>query len=65
MQCDEILSRAAGLDGSADAEVARHLGACAACRDAIDTATNGGFEWDLAIVQIDQDFKELPGRDNQ
>jgi hypothetical protein len=36
----------------------------AACREAIDTATNGGFEWNLAIVQIDQDFKELSGPDN-
>jgi len=36
----------------------------AACREAIDTATNGGFEWNLAIVQIDLDFKELPGPDN-
>ena len=36
----------------------------AACRRAIDAATDGGFEWDLAIIQIDQDFKELPGPDN-
>ena len=32
----------------------------AACREAIAAATNGGFEWSLAIVQIDQEFKELP-----
>ncbi|AXF06545.1 hypothetical protein CUJ91_00540 [Paraburkholderia graminis] len=31
----------------------------AACREAIAAATNGGFEWNLAIVQIDQDFKSL------
>ena len=30
-----------------------------ACREAIAAATNGGFEWHLAIVQIDQGFKEL------
>src|SRR5262249_9436392 len=36
----------------------------AACRRAIDAATDGGFEWNLAIIQIDQDFKELPGPDN-
>lgn len=31
----------------------------AACREAIAAATNGGFAWNLAIVQIDQDFKGL------
>lgn len=36
----------------------------AACRAAIEAASNGGFEWNLAIVQIDQDFRELPGPDN-
>jgi hypothetical protein len=35
-----------------------------ACRKAITTATDGGFEWNLAIVQIDLDFKELPGPNN-
>lgn len=35
-----------------------------ACRRAIDTATDSGFEWTLAIVQIDQDFRDLPGPDN-
>jgi hypothetical protein len=35
-----------------------------ACREAIEAATDGGFEWNLAIVQIDQDFRELPGPDN-
>lgn len=34
-----------------------------ACREAIAAATNGGFEWNLAIIQIDQDFKDL--RDEQ
>jgi hypothetical protein len=36
----------------------------AACRRAIEAATDGGFEWNLAIVQIDHDFRELPGPDN-
>jgi hypothetical protein len=36
----------------------------AACREAIEAATDGGFEWNLAIVQIDHDFRELPGPDN-
>jgi Piwi domain len=36
----------------------------AACRRAIEAATDGGFEWNLAIVQIDYDFRELPGPDN-
>ena len=36
----------------------------AASRQAIDTATAGGFEWNLAIVQIDKDFRELPDADN-
>ena len=31
----------------------------AACREAVEAATDGGFEWNLAIVQIDKDFKEL------
>ncbi len=35
-----------------------------ACREALETATDGGFEWNLAVVQIDQDFRELPGPDN-
>lgn len=36
----------------------------AACRQAIDTATDGGFEWNLAIVQIDKDFRERPDAEN-
>ncbi|MGJ5135373.1 argonaute/piwi family protein [Bradyrhizobium oligotrophicum] len=35
-----------------------------ACREAIEAATDGGFEWSLAIVQIDQDFKELEDAEN-
>lgn len=35
-----------------------------ACRAAVAAATNGGFEWNLAIVQIDQDFKELDDAQN-
>jgi hypothetical protein len=35
-----------------------------ACRRSVEAATNEGFEWNLALVQIDKDFRELPGRDN-
>jgi argonaute-like protein implicated in RNA metabolism and viral defense len=35
-----------------------------ACRKAVETAADGGFEWNLAIVQIDQDFKMLAEKDN-
>lgn len=31
----------------------------AACREAVAASTSGGFEWNLAIVQIDQAFKDL------
>jgi Piwi domain len=31
----------------------------AACREAIEAATNGGFDWNLALVQIDKDFREM------
>ncbi|OPF64412.1 Piwi domain-containing protein [Hydrogenophaga sp. H7] len=31
----------------------------AACRAAIEAATNGGFDWNLALVQIDKDFREM------
>lgn len=31
----------------------------AACRQAVDHATSNGFEWNLALVQIDKDFREL------
>jgi hypothetical protein len=41
MDCDEILTRAADLDGRADADVARHLADCAACADALDAALAG------------------------
>lgn len=30
-----------------------------ACRRALRAATDGGFEWNLALVQIDQNFREL------
>ena len=36
----------------------------AASRQAIDAATDSGFEWNLAIVQIDKDFRELADADN-
>lgn len=36
----------------------------AACRQAITVATNGGFEWTLAIVQIDHGFKDLSDEAN-
>jgi len=35
-----------------------------ACRSALEAASNGNFEWDLALVQIDQDFRDLAGPDN-
>ncbi|MDD3183518.1 MAG: hypothetical protein PHD48_12060 [Alphaproteobacteria bacterium] len=35
-----------------------------ASRQAIEAATNGGFEWNLAIVQIDKDFRELQDAEN-
>jgi hypothetical protein len=35
-----------------------------ASRHAIETATNERFEWNLAIVQIDKDFKERADADN-
>jgi predicted anti-sigma-YlaC factor YlaD len=41
VRCDEILIRAADLDGVADPEVARHLAGCSACRDAVDAALSG------------------------
>lgn len=31
----------------------------AACRAAVEAATVGGFEWNLALVQIDKSFKDL------
>jgi hypothetical protein len=36
----------------------------AACREAIETATNDGVEWNLALVQIDKAFRDLPGVKN-
>jgi hypothetical protein len=36
----------------------------AACRSAIEAATVGGFEWNLALVQIDKDFRELDDATN-
>lgn len=36
----------------------------AACRAAVQEATDGGFEWNLAIVQIDKDFKDLSDAEN-
>jgi hypothetical protein len=38
---------------------ARAVDYAVTCREAIAAATNGGFEWNLAIVQIDQGFKDL------
>jgi hypothetical protein len=35
-----------------------------ACRRAIQSATDQGYEWDLALVQIDKDFRELAGANN-
>lgn len=36
----------------------------AACRTAVESSTAGRFEWDLALVQIDKDFKELDDASN-
>ncbi|WP_034826052.1 argonaute/piwi family protein [Hyphomonas pacifica] len=36
----------------------------AACEDALKHAADNGFGWDLAIVQIEEDFKALPGPQN-
>jgi hypothetical protein len=41
MDCDEILTRAAELDGRADADVERHTARCAACADALEAARAG------------------------
>jgi hypothetical protein len=41
MDCDEILSRAAGLRDDADPAVESHVAACADCREALDAAREG------------------------
>ena len=35
-----------------------------ACRNALEYAGNLGIQWDLALVQIEEDFKALPGELN-
>lgn len=35
-----------------------------ACEEALQSAANNEFDWDLAIVQIDESFKILPGAEN-
>ncbi|PWC92654.1 hypothetical protein [Azospirillum sp. TSO5] len=35
-----------------------------ACRQALEAAVEGGFEWDFAFVQISADFRLLPGSRN-
>ena len=35
-----------------------------ACRQAFDAAADGGFAWDLAIVQLEADFRMLPNASN-
>jgi hypothetical protein len=41
MDCDEILTRAADLDGRAGADVEEHVARCAACAEALDAARAG------------------------
>lgn len=41
MDCDEILTRAADLDGRADANVDAHVAQCHACADTIGAAREG------------------------
>lgn len=61
MDCDEILTRAAELDGRADAEVELHAARCAACADALDAARAGRDAY-AAVEAIDaQD--EAPAAD--
>ena len=35
-----------------------------ACREGLEYAANLGIQWDLALVQIEEDFKALPGELN-
>lgn len=35
-----------------------------ACRAAVESSTSGRFEWDLALVQIDKDFRKLDDASN-
>ena len=35
-----------------------------ACREGLKYAANLGIQWDLALVQIEEDFKALPGESN-
>lgn len=46
---------------AADASADSYL---AACRQAVDAAVEGGFDWNIAFVQIGDDFRELPNRTN-
>ncbi|QFY60483.1 hypothetical protein FZ934_08600 [Rhizobium grahamii] len=45
-------------DGTSDEAYAK------ASREALDRARDGGFEWDLAIVQIEEEFKSLADGSN-
>ncbi|MGO7446469.1 hypothetical protein ACC668_17455 [Rhizobium ruizarguesonis] len=45
-------------DGTSDDAYAK------ASREALDRARDGGFEWDLAIVQIEEEFKSLADGSN-
>jgi Piwi domain len=38
---------------------ATSFGYTAACRAAVEAATAGGFEWNLALIQIAKDFRDL------
>jgi len=43
---------------------ATRMGYEEACKAALKHAADNGFRWDLAIVQIEEEFKALPGREN-
>ncbi len=35
-----------------------------ACTNALEYASNNGIQWDLALVQVEENFKALPGHQN-
>ena len=59
MDCDEILTRAADLDGRADAEVERHAARCDACADAL-AAARAGRDAYAAVEAIDAQAEPPP-----
>jgi hypothetical protein len=61
MDCDEILTRAADLDGRADADVDAHVARCAACADVLDAARAGRDAF--ATVEADDAQRPSPAAD--